>query len=107
MKEINIESSVANSAAAWEWSDYVDSIVATGSSQAVTVPANATRVAFAATGNFYVKFSNGGTAAIPGASVTDGTASILNPTSRRLAGLTSFAVIAAAGVVINLSWHNK
>jgi hypothetical protein len=190
MKDINIKNTDASSQLTYEWSDYIDAILATGSTQTVTVPANATRVSFAATGNFYVKFSSvgpiatfgaitagtlytpgayagvaltggtgsgataditvgggggvtvvtlvnagtgytvgdvlsaaaaniGGTgsgfsipvativgAAIPGASVTNGTASALNPTTRPLNGLTSFSVIAASGVVISLSWYN-
>jgi hypothetical protein len=93
------------SSSVYEFSDYVNSYVATGASQAVTVPAEARYASFAATGNFYVKFVAGGTAAIPAANVTDGTSSTLNPTVRRVEGLASFAIIAAAGVVVQVSFY--
>lgn len=48
----------------------------------------------------------GATAAMPSANVTNGSASSINPASRRLAGLTSFAVFAAAGVIVGLEWAN-
>ena len=44
-------------------------------------------------------------AAIPAANVTDGTASVLNPTVRYLSGLTSFALIGAAGTVVTVSFY--
>lgn len=109
MKRFNDYSTEQHQALLNTWSDQVDTIVATGASQAVTVKVadstTADCVAFSSTGNFYVKFANGGTAVIPVATVTNGTASILNPTTRYLDGLTSFAVIAAAGTIINIQWY--
>lgn len=87
-------------------SDTINAYVMTGASQAVTVPTYATIVSFSSTGNFYVKWTAGGTAAIPGANVTDGTASELNPTTRDLNGLASFAIIGAASVVVTVSYYN-
>ncbi len=94
------------SGAVYEFSNFVDTYVGTGASQAVTVPTNrgVKFVSFSATGNFYVRFVAGGTAAIPAANVTDGTASTLNPSVRRVEGLASFAIISAPGTVVNLSW---
>lgn len=45
------------------------------------------------------------TAAIPAASVTDGSASALNPTVRDVSGLTSFAIIGAAGVIVSIAYY--
>lgn len=87
-------------------SDTINTYLMTGSSVAVTVPTGATIASFSATGTFYVKFAAGGTAAIPAASVTDGSASALNPTVRDISGLASFAVIGAAGVLVNISYYN-
>ena len=45
------------------------------------------------------------TAAIPAANVTDGSASALNPTVRDISGLSSFAVIGTAGVIVNIAYY--
>lgn len=105
MKQISIRRDTADSAA-YEYADYIDAFLGTGASQAVTVPTGATRVSFASTGNFFVNFTAGGTAAVPVANVTNGTASALNPTTRTLNGLASFAIIAAAGVTVVCHWYN-
>lgn len=91
----------------FNYSDTVNAYVMTGSSIAVTVPSGARYASFSATGPFYVKFAAGGTAAIPGANVTDGSASVLNPTVRDITDLASFAVIGTAGVVVTISYYNQ
>lgn len=90
----------------FNFSDAVNAYVMTGASVAVTVPTGASVVSFSATGNFYAKFVASGTAAIPAVDVTDGSASSLNPTVRNIAGLASFAIIGAAGVVVTVSYYN-
>lgn len=90
----------------FNFADTINAYVMTGSSQAVTIATGASVVSFSATGNFYVKWVAAGTAAIPAANVTDGTASELNPTVRNVAGLASFAIIGAAGVVVTVSFYN-
>jgi len=105
MKQISIRRETADSAA-YEFSDYIDAFLGTGASQAVTVPTGATRVSFSSTGNFFVKFAAGGTAAVPAANVTNGTASALNPTTCTLNGLASFALIASPGVTVVCHWYN-
>jgi hypothetical protein len=105
MKSISLYSDgVIN--AAYEFSDTVNTYIGTGASQAVTVPTGAKYASFVGTGNFYVKFTAGGTAVIPAANVTDGTASALNPSVRRVESLASFAIIAAVGTVVNVSYFN-
>jgi hypothetical protein len=91
----------------YEYSDYVNTYIGTGASQAVTVPSGAKYVSFVATGNFYVKFVASGTAAIPAANVTDGSSSTLNPSVRRIEDLTSFAVISAVGTVVQVSFFTS
>lgn len=87
--------------------DYVDSFVLTaGSAVTVTKPADAVFAVFSATGNFYANF-NGGTASAPSVSVTDGTASMLNPAAARIAGLTSFSIVAPAAANVVIAWYNE
>lgn len=64
-------------------SDYVDARALTsgGGAESLTVPDGAVFVVFSATGNFYARYE--ATAAVP-ADVSDGTASELNPTIRKL-----------------------
>jgi hypothetical protein len=54
-------------------------VLAANVSESVVMPAAVRFVIFSSTCNFYAKL--GGTAAVPGADITDGTASELNPTA--------------------------
>lgn len=83
-------------------SSYVDACAMVANvAQAVTVPAGARYVNFSSTADFYVKF--GGTAAVPGA-VTDGSASVLNPTLRGIDGAATIGLIAPAACEITLEY---
>ena len=74
-------------------SDYNDALFLTASvAKTATAPKWARRVIFEATDEFWVKIA--GTAAIPAADVTDGSASILNPVVRNLNGGEKISVIA-------------
>lgn len=90
-------------------SDYVDArVLGAGANEVHAIPAGAAFVNFSADGDFYVKFgtSNAVTAAVPAADVTDGSAPILNPGSRRIPnGATHIALIAAAARVITMEWY--
>ena len=85
-------------------SDHVDArVLAAGVAEAHTIPAGAKYVAFSATADFYAKF--GGAASVPAADVTNGTASALNPTQRRVPdGVTTIGLIAPAASVVTLSF---
>lgn len=79
-----------------------------GTAEDLTIPSGAKYVVFSATADFYVGWS--ATAAVP-ADVTDGSASELNPTVRRLtqsvldAGVVSVNA-PAAGTIITASFYN-
>lgn len=89
-------------------SDWVDAYVSTGAARTFTkttdYPTEAEVVVFSATGNFYVNFA-GDTAAAPAAHVTDGTGSVLNPTSRYVRGMSSFSVFAPAGTIVTMAFY--
>lgn len=92
---------------------FVNAIVATGAAQAVTIPATSVTdgvpsalAVLSATGNFYARF-DGGSAAVPAANVTDGTASILNPTYLRVWPAMAFSVIATAGTIITIAIYGE
>ena len=83
---------------------HVDARVLTANTnESHTVPAGARVVVFSATGDFYAE--PGGTAAVPAADVTDGSASELNPTQWNLDGVTSIGLIAPAATTITLSFY--
>lgn len=76
--------------------------LAASTAENITIPADATHVAFSATSDFYMKFN--ATATVPG-DTTDGTAAELNPTVRRLilgdgTAVTSISVIAPIACIV-------
>ncbi len=83
-------------------SDTVDAYVSGGTAATFTAPSGANFVNFSATVDFYV--NEDATAASPGASITDGTASELNPVTRRVPTDGTFSIFAATGGVVTLSW---
>ena len=84
---------------------YVDNVVlVANAAQTVTVPAGASRVLIGTTATpFYLR--KGGTAAVPGANVLDGTGSAINPSDRLVTGGDTFSLIAPANTIISLEWH--
>lgn len=88
-------------------SDYNEAVVlAANTSKLVPVPAGARYVAYSFDGDFWAKAGTSTiTAAIPGATTTDGTGAVLNPTQRRIPdGITHLALIASAARLGTLSF---
>lgn len=89
-------------------STHVDALSLTaGAAETFTVPSGALFVVFSATGNFYARY--GATATVPG-DTSDGSASELNPTIRKLvdangAAITSISVIAPADAVVTAAYY--
>lgn len=83
---------------------WIDSrVLAANTAEAHTVPTDARFVVFSSDGDFYVRYN--GTAAIPGADVTDGTSAEINPTVRNLSGVTSISLIASATRVVSMAFY--
>jgi hypothetical protein len=84
--------------------DYVDArVLAAAVSEDQAVPTGARHVIFSATADFYAE--KGGTAAVPAADVTNGTASELNPTIWSLDGVSTIGLIAPGATVITLTFY--
>ena len=84
-------------------SDFVNArSLAAGVAETTTVPANAGKVFFSASGNFYAL--NNGSAAVPG-DVTDGTASELNPACWSVAPGDVISLIAPVACVVTLAYY--
>lgn len=73
-------------------------VLAANTAEDITVPTGAKWAIFSANGDFYARV--GGTATVPAADVTDGTASMLNPTLRNVEGVTTISVIASEARVV-------
>lgn len=97
MKQLSVDSRHGDSLFAIEPSDNINALMLDGADASITVPAGAGYAVFAATDDFYMKL--GSAAAIPGADITNGTGSELNPTVRRVAPGDVIHCIGAAGVV--------
>jgi hypothetical protein len=90
----------------YEVSDYVNTYIPDGAAVTVTVPALAKFAVFTGTGNFWVDFSLGGTAVLPTVQVTDGTASVMNPSVRRLPpDQPTFSIIAQGTTVVQIAFY--
>ncbi len=83
---------------------YTDAIVLlANASQTQAIPTPATWVVFSATCNFYAK--TGASAAVPGATTTDGTAAMLNPAAWNVTGFTQITVIAPTACTVTMSFY--
>ena len=85
---------------------YTDAIVlVANASQTQAVPTGATWVIFSANCNFYAL--PGASAAVPGATTTNGSASMQNPQGWNLAnlGITQITVISASACIVTLSFY--
>lgn len=92
---------------ALEPASYVQALLlAASTAESVTAPTDAKYVLFSCTDNFYVNWTT--TATVPG-DVTNGGASELNPTMRRLrrggSAVTGFSVISAGTPVCTFSFY--
>lgn len=81
-------------------------VLAASTAESITVPTNATFVAFSANCDFYVSYDSD-TAVVPGADVDDGTSNELNPTVRYIAGLSSLSVISPTTCVITAAFYRQ
>jgi len=91
------------SSGAYQPSDTVYALVLlAGVAQEVTVPDNGAIALFNGTGDFWVQYNND--AEVPVASITDGSASELNPTLRSLSGTTTISVIAEANCKVSIAF---
>lgn len=84
---------------------YVDArVLSASSNEDHTVPSGGRFVIFSANCSaVYAK--RGGTAAVPGADVTDGSASELNPAGWFLEGVTTIGLISPEACVVTLSFY--
>lgn len=78
-------------------------VLQAGVAKAVTVPAGAKAVLFAATGPFWAKM--GGNAAVPADDVLDGSAPELAPVARQTTGVTTIGLVAATPVTVSLAFY--
>ena len=84
---------------------YVDDyVMAAGTPQTVTIPTGANYVRFGNTGTFYARW-DGTASAVPGANVTGGSGSEVNPDYSYIQGKTSFSIVAPAICVISCSYY--
>ena len=84
--------------------------LAAGVAETMAVPAGAYFVAMSGTADFYAKWTAAGTAAVAAAvatDLTDGTASILNPTLRRVTPGDSISVISAATCLVTFEFFTR
>jgi hypothetical protein len=85
-------------------SDHIDArVLAVSAAESHTIPTGARYVMFSANGDFYANFA--GTAAIPTADVTDGTASILNPQLRTIGAATTISLISPAACIVTMEFY--
>lgn len=78
-------------------------VLAANTAESVTVPAGASFALFAGTADFYVR--TGGTAAVPAADISDGTAPVLNPTARAVTAGDTLSLVSASSCIVTISWH--
>lgn len=88
---LNSQSEISAQELAFSPATDVNAYVLTGTAATVTFPTGTTMVNFAASCNFLCNWTT--TAAVPGASITDGSSPELNPTTRYVSGLTSCSII--------------
>lgn len=83
---------------------YTDAIVLlANASQTQAIPTPATWVVFSANCNFYAL--PGASAAVPAATTTNGSASMLNPAAWNVTGSTQITVIAPTACIVTLSFY--
>ncbi len=90
-----------------ETENFTDAIVLTaGAAKPYIIPTGAKFLFFSSTALFYAKFSDDATAnpaSEPVGDVIDGTASILNPTGRKIAGATEVSLISPVDTIITIT----
>lgn len=87
-------------------SDYIDmAVLAATTKEDFTVPAKATKVIFASTGNFYCEIGSAASASIPAGDVTDGSAPEINPTARVVVAGETISLIAPAACRVMMAFY--
>lgn len=84
--------------------------LAANTAETVTVPPDAYFVAMSATADFYAKWTTAGTTpsvAAVATDLTDGSASCLNPTLRRVSPGGSISVISAATCIVTFEFFTR
>jgi hypothetical protein len=85
---------------------YINNYVLTANAaQNVTVPEGSGIAIFSGTADFYVNWRD--TAVVPGANVTDGTGSELNPGARYTEGISMFSIIAPADAKVTIQFYER
>jgi len=79
-------------------------VLAANTVESHTVPTGAKFVIFSATNIFYADFI-GGTAAVPAADVTNGTAPFLNPAAVFIQGVSAISLISPAACVVTMAFY--
>lgn len=82
------------------------SVLGIATAETVTVATDCNIIVFSANADFYVRW-DGGTAAVPSGDVTDGTASELNPTVRRMTKGGSFSIISPAATIVTYALYRQ
>ena len=86
------------------FTDQVDArVLGVATAEPHTVPAGATTVIFSGNADFYVNAF--GTATVPAADVTDGSASELNPARRSVVGIATLSLISPAATIVTMSFY--
>jgi hypothetical protein len=80
-------------------------VLAANVAETVTVPTGCDFMVLAGTAVYYVR--NGGTAVIPVADVTDGTAPMLSPAARRTVPGETFSIIAPATTIVTMECYQN
>ncbi len=104
-KFVDRNSSIGKSDRAIQAPDHVDVYFGDAAAMQFTVDEGHRYVVFSATAAFYVAYGANPTAVIGVADVTDGTGSELNPDIRLLDDIAKISVIAAASVVVTMSFY--
>lgn len=79
-------------------------VLVANTAQTAAIPAGANWVVLSAGCNFFAT-GDGTTATVPGATTTNGSASMQNPTAWNLRGIRSISVIAAGACIVTLSFY--
>lgn len=81
-------------------------VLEAGVEQQITVPDGANIVSFAPTGDFYCRFDAAETISEPETSITDGSASELNPGMRDCSEVSKIHLVAPQACTVTLSFYS-
>lgn len=108
MSSTSIAAAGLNPAAVIRAPNYVNvAVLASSVGQAFDTPAGVQVVNFKGSVDFYVKYGSTG-AAVPGASLSTGGGSELNPTTRNIgstSATTGLSLISASAGTVTMSWY--